>query len=135
MLDIRLIREKTDQVKERLATRDGDCCRRWWTRCWPSTSSAAPRRRNGRSSRATATASARKSASRRKKGEDTSAIEAEVRGIGERIDQIGKDADALDAKQRDLLLGIPNLPHDACPGRRQRGAESRGARLGREARV
>ncbi|MFZ4766621.1 MAG: serine--tRNA ligase, partial [Roseimicrobium sp.] len=51
----------------------------------------------------------------KKKGEDTSAIEAEVRGIGARIEQISTDAETLDAKQRDLMLGIPNLPHDACP--------------------
>ncbi len=51
----------------------------------------------------------------KKKGEDTGAIEAEVRGIGSRIDQISRDADGLDARQRELLLSIPNLPHEACP--------------------
>ncbi|MEZ0274453.1 MAG: serine--tRNA ligase, partial [Roseimicrobium sp.] len=43
------------------------------------------------------------------------AIEAEVRGIGARADQISKDADSLDVRQRDLLLSIPNMPHEACP--------------------
>src|SRR4029450_10860636 len=51
----------------------------------------------------------------KKKGEDTSAIEAQVRAIGARADEVNKEAEALDTKQRDLLLGIPNLPHDACP--------------------
>jgi seryl-tRNA synthetase len=52
----------------------------------------------------------------KKNGQDTSAIEAEVRGIGRRIDEIGREADASDAKQRDLLLSIPNLPHEGLPG-------------------
>jgi seryl-tRNA synthetase len=51
----------------------------------------------------------------KKNGQDTSAIESEVRGINERIEEIGRDADAADLRQRDLLLGLPNLPHEACP--------------------
>jgi seryl-tRNA synthetase len=51
----------------------------------------------------------------RKNGQDTSAIETEVRGIGDRIDEIGREADAADLRQRELMLGIPNLPHEACP--------------------
>ena len=51
----------------------------------------------------------------KKNGQDTSAIEAEVRSINERIEQIGVDADSADARQKDLLLSIPNLPHEACP--------------------
>jgi hypothetical protein len=51
----------------------------------------------------------------KKNGQDTSAIEAEVRGIGSRIDEIGREADIADTQQRDLLLSIPNLPHEACP--------------------
>jgi len=47
----------------------------------------------------------------KKNGQDTSAIEAEVRGINERIEEIGREADAADLRQRDLLLGLPNLPH------------------------
>ena len=51
----------------------------------------------------------------KKNGQDTSAIETEVRSINERIEQIGVDADSADARQKDLLLSIPNLPHEACP--------------------
>jgi seryl-tRNA synthetase len=114
MLDIRLIREKTGYIKERLATRNG------------SLSSlidevlATDEQRRAQETERQKLQSDRNRISKeigiaKKKGEDTSAIEAEVRGIGQRIDQIGKDADAADAKQRDLLLGIPNTPHDACP--------------------
>jgi len=114
MLDIRLIREKTDVIKERLAARSGalpslidevlamDELRR----------SAETERQKLQSDR---NRISKEIGIAKKNGQDTSAIEAEVRGIGQRIDQIGKDADAADAKQRELLLGIPNTPHDACP--------------------
>jgi seryl-tRNA synthetase len=51
----------------------------------------------------------------KKNGQDTSAIEAEVKGINARIEEIGREADDADVRQRDLMLGIPNLPHEACP--------------------
>lgn len=49
------------------------------------------------------------------KGRDTSAVEAQVRGIGQEIDALTAEAGALEQRQRDLLLHIPNLPHDAAP--------------------
>lgn len=114
MLDIRLIRENPDRIKERLATRNSalgslidevlaiDEQRR----------AAETERQKLQSDR---NRISKEIGIAKKKGEDTSAIEAEVRGIGQRIDQIGKDADAADIQQRDLLLSIPNTPHDACP--------------------
>ncbi len=48
-------------------------------------------------------------------GADTSAIEAEVRGFGDEMKRLNEDAAAFDAEQRDLLLSIPNLPHEGCP--------------------
>lgn len=114
MLDIRLIREKTDHIKERLATRNA---------ALPSLIDevlAIDEQRRAAETERQKLQSDRNRISKeigiaKKNGQDTSAIEAEVRGIGQRIDQIGKDADAADEKQRELLLGIPNTPHDACP--------------------
>lgn len=114
MLDIRLIREKTDHVKERLAARNA---------ALPSLIDevlAIDEQRRAAETERQKLQSDRNRISKeigiaKKNGQDTSAIEAEVRGIGARIDQIGKDADAADERQRDLLLGIPNTPHDACP--------------------
>lgn len=115
MLDIRLIRENPDHVKNRLATRGGgslaamvdevlsiDEQRRAAETCL--------QKEQGDRNRISKEIGLAK-----KQGRDTSAIEAEVRGIGDRIEQIGRDAEALDRTQRDLLLSIPNLPHDACP--------------------
>jgi seryl-tRNA synthetase len=114
MLDIRLLRENPDLVKQRLATRDAalaslvdqvlaiDSARR--------TAETERQQLQGDRNRLS-----KEIGLGRKNGEDTSAKENEVRGIGERIDQIGKEADAADTQQRDLLLSLPNLPHDACP--------------------
>ena len=114
MLDIRLLREKPDYVKERLATRGGDFAAQV-----SEVLSIDEQRRAAETERQKLQSDRNRISKEigmaKKKGEDTSAIEAEVRGIGERIDQIGKDADALDARQKDIMLGIPNLPHDGCP--------------------
>lgn len=114
MLDIRLLREKPDYVKERLATRGGS-----FAALVDEVLSIDEQRRTAETERQRLQGERNRVSKEigmaKKKGEDTSAIEAEVRGIGEKIDQIGRDADVLDGKQRDLLLNIPNLPHDACP--------------------
>jgi seryl-tRNA synthetase len=114
MLDIRLLREKPDHVKERLATRGGDSA------AMVDEVLAIDEQRRKFETERQQLQSERNSTSKqigiaKKQGADTSEIEARVRGIGTRIDEIGREADALDARQRDLLLAIPNLPHDACP--------------------
>jgi seryl-tRNA synthetase len=114
MLDIRLLREKPDFVKERLATRDASLS------AGVDAVLAIDEQRRAAETEKQKLQGERNRISKeigiaKKKGEDTGAIEAQVRAMGERIDQVNKDADALDAKQRDLLLGIPNLPHEGCP--------------------
>lgn len=51
----------------------------------------------------------------RSKGEDSSDIEAEVKKLGERIKELDGEGSAAEARQTELLLNIPNLPHDTCP--------------------
>jgi seryl-tRNA synthetase len=114
MLDIRLIREKPDYVKERLASRS------------PELVSVVDeildcdRQRRAAETRFQQLQSERKRVSkeigmRRAKGEDTSQVEAEVRALGEEIATLEDDARNLETGQRLLLLNVPNLPHDACP--------------------
>lgn len=114
MLDIRLLREKPDYVKERLALRGGD-----FIALVDSVLAMDEQRRAAETERQ-GLQSERNRISKeigisKKKGEDTATIEAQVRGIGDRIEEIGREADALDVQQRDIMLGIPNLPHDGCP--------------------
>lgn len=114
MLDIRLLREDPDGVRERLKTRGGDS----WTLV-DEVLACDEKRRAGETERQRLQGERNRISKdigiKKKNGEDTTAIEAEVRGIGDEIKRIGEEADAADARQRELLLNIPNLPHAACP--------------------
>ncbi len=114
MLDIRLLRDNPDLVKQRLAARDAALAA-----VVDQVLAIDSERRAAETERQHLQAERNRLSKEigigRKNGQDTSAQETEVRGIGDRIEQIGQDADAADTRQRELLLGIPNLPHDACP--------------------
>lgn len=114
MLDIRLLRENPDLVKQRLAQRD------------PALSAivdqvlALDTARRAAETERQQLQQDRNRLSKdigigRKNGLDTSATETQVRGIGDRLDEIGKAADDADSQQREIMLGLPNLPHEACP--------------------
>lgn len=49
------------------------------------------------------------------KGEDVAAIMAEVSGLGEQLKADEAALEALQIKLQDLLLNVPNLPHDSVP--------------------
>ena len=51
----------------------------------------------------------------RKEGSDTSALQERSRFLGENIDALAKTAEELDTRYRELLAGIPNLPHESVP--------------------
>ena len=114
MLDIRLIRDNPDYVKQRLATRGGalhlqidavleiDAARR--------RRETELQRLQGDRKRISKEIGAKKG-----QGEDTSEIEAHVRTIGEEISELNREATESENAQRTMLLGLPNLPHDAAP--------------------
>ncbi len=52
---------------------------------------------------------------RKKAGEDTSGLQANVRAIGDRIAELETNSVQFDAEFMDLLKGIPNLPHESVP--------------------
>jgi seryl-tRNA synthetase len=54
----------------------------------------------------------------RKAGEDTSGRQQEVREIGTRVAALDEQVKALDESFRELLAGIPNLPHESVPAGR-----------------
>ena len=114
MLDIRLLREQPDLVKQRLATRDASlgsavdeilgCDQKRRAAETLFQQLQADRKRTSKEIGA-----------KKAKGEDTSSIEAEVRKLGEEITRLEDEAKQLEAAQRTLLLNVPNLPHPACP--------------------
>ena len=114
MLDIRLVREKPDFVKERLATRGGgdeakidellkiDNERR--------KNETALQQLNAERNKLSKEIGAKRS---RKEGSDE--LEARVRKIGEEIIDLTARTNAFEKQQRVLLLETPNLPHKSVP--------------------
>jgi seryl-tRNA synthetase len=51
----------------------------------------------------------------RKEGQDTAAIQEEVRQIGDRIALLDEKAKNVDETFRDLIAGVPNIPHESVP--------------------
>ena len=49
------------------------------------------------------------------KGEDTSAVMAEVAGIGDEMKASEVRLEAVQAQMSEFMLGVPNLPHESVP--------------------
>jgi seryl-tRNA synthetase len=114
MLDIRLIREKPDFVRERLATRGAadeakidevlrvDAERRKLE--------TALQQLNADRKRLSKEIGGKKS-----RGETTDEVDQHVRQIGEQIAELNARATAAEDEQNNLLLQIANLPHESVP--------------------
>jgi seryl-tRNA synthetase len=121
MLDIRLIREKPDFVRERLATRGGE-----------DEAKIDDVLRVDAERRQTETALQQLNADRKRlskeiggkksREESTDDLEQRVRGFGEKIAELNAQATAAEKKQNDLLLRIANLPHESVPIGKDAGA-------------
>jgi len=114
MLDIRLIREQPDDVKTRLASRGEDLSAQI------DLVLGCDRHRRESETQLQQLLADRKRLSKeigalRSRGEDSSAIEAEVKSFGDRMETLNRAATDYDEKQRDTLLHIPNLPAADVP--------------------
>ena len=114
MLDIHLIREKPDFVRERLATRGGgdegkinEVLRADGERRKLET---ALQHLNAERRRLSKEIGAKRAASGA-----TADFEARVREIGDEIVDLNKRTSAAEEEQRNLLLEIANLPHESVP--------------------
>jgi seryl-tRNA synthetase len=121
MLDIRLIREKPDLVRERLASRgNGD-----EAKVDEVLRVDAERRKvetalqqlNAERNRLSKEIGARKAS-----GEASDELQERVRQIGDQIAQLNARAAAVEDEQRNLLLQLANLPHPSVPLGRDAGA-------------
>jgi len=112
MLDIKLIRESTDDVRDRLtAKKAGDLLD-------PVLELDRERRRllteveqlkNQRN------VVSREIGNRKKAGEDISAVQLEMRQLGDRISEADKTIREVEERLGDLMLRLPNLPHASTP--------------------
>jgi len=112
MLEMKLLRERPDFVRERLATRLGG------DEAKVTEVLALDERRRAALAEAEQLKARRNSASKeigalmgQKKLEEAEARKAEVRTIGERIAELDRVAAETEAARDALLLTIPNLPH------------------------
>ncbi len=113
MLDIKRIRENPDEVKQGLANRGTDVS-------LVDDVLSLDQERRGILAEVEALKGKRNKVSKeigaaKKRGEDTASIQAEMRGLGEKIsaqDEVVKD---VDSRLRESLLKIPNVPHESTP--------------------
>jgi len=112
MHDIALFRANLDGVAARLATRG-------FTLDLEAFRQIDQRRRaaltEAETLKARRNADSQEIGRRKKAGEDTESLQAEVRALGEKTSELEKTAAALDDEFRSLLAGIPNLPHESVP--------------------
>ena len=52
---------------------------------------------------------------KKKAGEDTEALQAAVREMGERITALDEQVKGMDEEFRQMMAGIPNMPHESVP--------------------
>lgn len=114
MLDIRLIREQPELVKERLATRGGDDGAKI-----DELLGVDLERRKAETALQHLNAERKKLSKEigglRSRGEGSQELEERVRQIGTEISEHTQSVSEFEERQNSLLLQIPNLPHAGAP--------------------
>ena len=64
------------------------------------------------------------------KGEDTSAVMAEVAGIGDELKASAGRLDLVQAKMSEFMLAVPNLPHESVPAGQDEAANVEVRKIG-----
>jgi seryl-tRNA synthetase len=112
MHDLGLFRANLDAIAERLATRG-------LTLPLEEFRDLDKRRRasitEAEQLRAEQNAISREIPKLKKEGRDTSELQARSREMGDRVALLNKSVDELDAQFREMLAGIPNVPHESVP--------------------
>ena len=113
MLDIKRIREKTDEIRVGLTRRGADVALvdkvlafDEERRALITEAEALKKERNEVS---------KKIGEAKRKGENTDAIQSEMREVGERIAALDKQVTDLEARQQEQVLRIPNIPAATTP--------------------
>src|SRR5579872_615920 len=51
----------------------------------------------------------------KKSGQDAAALIAETKNLREQVEELGKAAEEYETRLRQILVGIPNIPHESVP--------------------
>src|SRR5690242_15853063 len=116
MLDIRLIREKPDFVRERLATRGGDDAAKI-DKLLELDATARKFQTELQRLYAERNRLSKEIGVKRGKGEATTQLVDQVNGIATEINTLEKTAldEGSELREQQALLEIPNLPHASVP--------------------
>ncbi len=112
MLDVQLIRSDLDAVATRLATRGVTLDVAAFRALEEQRKDAQVRTQELQSRR---NASSKQIGERKRKGEDTAALMAEMAEVGDALKSFEAQLDGIQASLTELLLTIPNLPHASVP--------------------
>jgi seryl-tRNA synthetase len=114
MLDIRLLREQPDYVNAQLEKRSSS-----YIGAVESALALDTERRSAETRLQTLQADRNRLSKDigrlRGQGQDTAEIEAQVKAIGVDMQALSVQSSTLETQLRDLLLGLPNLPHKDAP--------------------
>src|SRR5246500_4430250 len=114
MLDLNFVRDNLPLVEEKLRQRGMDPAAVLMDFCEVDT-----QRRHAITEAETSKAQRNKAseeiAKQKKSGQDASAATAHTKALRERISELERTASDLDARLREILAGIPNLPHASVP--------------------
>ena len=112
MLDSQLLRNDLDSVAARLAARGTIIDAAAFRTVEEQRKHAQVRTQELQARR---NASSKKIGELKRNGEDTSALMAEMAAVGDELKGIEADLEAIQRKLAEMLLGIPNLPHQSVP--------------------
>jgi len=110
MLDIQLLRKDAALVAERLAARGFDFDTARFETLEAERKTIQTRTQEAQSRRNTLS---KQIGMMKGKGEDTTAVMAEVAGLGDEQKQLESRLSELQAELNDFLMGVPNLPHES----------------------
>ena len=110
MLDIQLLRKDAALVAERLAARGFAFDAARFDALEAERKTIQTRTQDAQSRRNTLS---KQIGMLKGKGEDTTAVMAEVAGLGDELKQLESRLSALQAELNDFLMGVPNLPHES----------------------
>lgn len=110
MLDIQLLRKDAALAAERLAARGFDFDTARFETLEAERKTIQTRTQDAQSRRNTLS---KQIGMLKGKGEDTTAVMAEVAGLGDELKQLETRLSELQAELNDFLMGVPNLPHES----------------------
>ncbi|HWP19275.1 MAG TPA: serine--tRNA ligase [Burkholderiaceae bacterium] len=118
MLDITLLRKDLDQVVERLATRKSPQPFLDVERFQSLEAERKSLQTRTEELQARRNSLSKQIGQRKAKGEDAADLMAEVGGIGDELKASAERLEGIQAELQDLLLQLPNLPHESVPAGR-----------------